>query len=212
MGHPDVCGHGNYHCGVFTQGSQDSRNGTYCQRRDAARVGLHANRRVVAMSSRAFTGFILTILLSITLLALVPQSSEDPLAEFRNESGGVSIPGGKFTPELQRLLFSKPQPYIEETVWLPETSSYPTLSWRSETFSRPNPNVYTRSEPTVESRVRPSDLLKPVVDGVRWFFSFDWLIGTARADVQASFNSFNTGIGTTTIDVPIPVLNELKDA
>src|SRR3990167_3156912 len=198
MGHPDVCGHGNYHCGVFTQGSQDSRNGTYCQRRDAARVGLHANRRVVAMSSRAFTGFILTILLSITLLALVPQSSEDPLAAFRNESGGVSIPGGKFTPELQRLLFSNPQPYIEETVWLPETSSYPTLSWHSEMFSRPNLNVYTRSEASVETRVKPSDLLKPVVDGFRWFFSFDWLVSRASATVV--FDAATESIRTATTD------------
>ena len=135
------------------------------------------------MKRQALVAVAFAVLLSAgALILLVPSEDYDPLAEFRNETGGVTIPGGQFTPELQRLLFgSGPSLSINRTAWVIESSAYPTLSWTSHTFSERNPNVFTRSEASAPSKVKPSDLLKPVVDGVRWFFSFEWLVGRASA-------------------------------
>jgi len=135
------------------------------------------------MKRQALVAVAFAVLLSAgAFILLVPSEDYDPLAEFRNETGGISIPGGEFTPELQRLLFgSGPSPSTEYTVWRPKAEPYPTMLWEGHTMRRTNPGVYTPSPTSPPLSVRPSDLLKPVIDGFRWFFSFDWLIGTASA-------------------------------
>src|SRR3990167_7600697 len=78
------------------------------------------------------------LLVGVTFTAVVLTSVAplDPLSEFRNPEGGITVSGGKFTPELQQLFFGpKPEPKTEETVWVSEPSPYPTLSWKSYTFT-----------------------------------------------------------------------------
>ena len=123
----------------------------------------------------------ITALLLVSLGAAFIQNS-DPLAEFRNDEGGITIPGGKFTPELQKLLFPPAPADHYYTTSMDRHSTYSTISFVTESHSISRPEKIVRSD---SPRVKPSDLLndllKPVADGFKWFFSFDWLFGRAAA-------------------------------
>ena len=73
----------------------------------------------------------------------------DPLAEFINADGGITIPGG-LSPEKWRtiddLLFGpKPSPYVEYTSWQPKSSPYATMELEAHMFRMPNLSVYVSS-------------------------------------------------------------------
>jgi len=108
------------------------------------------------MNRRAFVAIAFAALFSVGALAFLVQTDSD-----------------SFT--------SSPSLTIEYTVWQVEYSLYPTASWESHTFVLTNPNVYTSSEVPKPLGFRPSDLLSLVVDGIKSFLSFDWLVGSARA-------------------------------
>src|SRR3990167_11324615 len=123
------------------------------------------------------TGFFVVLLVGASLVFLA--QPEDPIAKFRNPDGSISIPGGQFTKEVQRLLsLPAPSPVFRYSVWIPEDSAYPTMTLTNYEFMSPNLNVYQRTE---QMQRRPSDLFRPVLDGFHAFFSFDWLFGTASA-------------------------------
>jgi large repetitive protein len=81
------------------------------------------------MDSRARFSLLAVVLLLGSLLTayIATQITPfDPLAEFRQADGSIMIPGGKFTPELTRLLFPAPAPTSYWT-YAPAHSAYPTL-------------------------------------------------------------------------------------
>jgi hypothetical protein len=71
---------------------------------------------------------VIGLLLGSLMFAYVAsQAPLDPLAEFRTADGGVAIPGGQFTPQLQALLFPSPAPTTYWT-YAPARSSYQTIA------------------------------------------------------------------------------------
>ncbi len=138
------------------------------------------------MHRQVALSLVFVALLVGSALVLLAQSDPDPLAEFRGADGGVTVTSGRFTRELQRLLFGPgPSPVIETTVWRPEQSPYPTASWTGQTFTRPNLNVYTPQSRDIEAeKARAAEtnvFFESITDAVKGFFSFDWLVGTASA-------------------------------
>ena len=87
------------------------------------------------------------LLLSSLLLAYISfQASVDPVAQFRAADGSLRIPGGQFTPDLQRLLFPAPAPK-DYTVYRSVQSGYPTTEIRGYTYDLPSPVEKTALKP-----------------------------------------------------------------
>jgi hypothetical protein len=80
--------------------------------------------RRVKFSLLAIALFLGSILTAYVAFQAAPL---DPLAEFRTADGSLSFPGGKFTPELQRLLSPAKVPTSYWT-YAAQRSAYPTLS------------------------------------------------------------------------------------
>src|SRR2546425_8845809 len=68
-----------------------------------------------------------TLLVGALLVFVVQDHAADPLAAYRTADGHITVPGGKMTPELQRLLFPGPAP-TNYTVYLPDARDpHPTF-------------------------------------------------------------------------------------
>jgi len=143
------------------------------------------------------------LLLGASLISLIPPP-DDPLAEFINENGGITVPGGlpqeKWKAIIDYLFRPQPKPYIEYTSWLPKQSAYPTADLERHTIQVPNLNVFVPAPASPPPQnTRSPDLLKPLIDGLRWFFSLDWLIG--RAAAAPTFVNIGAIAASTGVDV-----------
>jgi hypothetical protein len=121
----------------------------------------------------------------------------------RGEDGSVTFPAGTFSESLMDRLFGRgPSPTIEHVVWAAEQdtdTSASTATWQSYSWSEPRPGVYVvrPREETFSTEVI-SELWKATGDFLSAVFSFDWLIGRAKATV--ALDVFNIGaLGTGTL-------------
>ena len=170
---------------------------------------------------------VIGLLLGAALLALLGPNSSDPLAPYRTADGGLHIPGGALTPEIQHLLFggSDLQPYYNLTYYAPAPSPYATTEFVERTYLVPNPNVFThpaRQPETIAGGVAhllarwfpPVDWGAQLHAAAGWFFGlFTWnaraavnVDTTTVADVTAPANTCSTSQTTGATDNAVLVL------
>ncbi len=126
------------------------------------------------------------VLLATAALAVVGQTSLDPLAKYRAADGSLHIPGSALTPDLQRLLFGGDdlRPYLNRSHYAPAPSPYATMALVEVGYNEPNPNVFTHP-------AQPRESLAGAIAHLlsRWFPPVDWT-APLRAAADGFFGLF----------------------
>ncbi len=154
------------------------------------------------MNRRLLSVALLVLLLSVTGYIVLQEAVAplDEFKEFRQPDGSLKLTGDKMTPDLIRRLFmprdEPPNPFDR---WNLVRSAYPTASYElqeAHLLAYVPPLSYVRLPRLFDSK----QMWREFVDGVRWLFSFDWLIGRAQAAFtsKGSWLTNNNGTAATT--------------